>query len=102
MNNAEATFARHITRVSSDQQKVDSSVQVQPVKESNTSSIGSGSDADDPCITSPISSRVPELASVGDESPVYYSCDDDDDDDIVTSEERTSGVTVHVSEGIIL
>ena len=34
LNNAEATFARQIIRVSSDQQKIDSSVQIQPVKAS--------------------------------------------------------------------
>nr|XP_043629110.1 phosphatidylinositol/phosphatidylcholine transfer protein SFH13-like [Erigeron canadensis]XP_043629111.1 phosphatidylinositol/phosphatidylcholine transfer protein SFH13-like [Erigeron canadensis] len=85
VNNAEATFARHITRVSSDQQKIDSSIQVQPVKgRSDRSAIESGSDADDPCIASPNSSRVPDFASISGEamasdSPVYYSCDDDDD-----------------------
>lgn len=83
VNNAEATFARQITRVSSGQQKIDSSVQIQPVKgRSDTSTFESGSDAEDPCLTSPNNSRIPELASVSDEavasdSPVYHSCDDD-------------------------
>lgn len=81
VNNAEATFVRQITSVSSDQQKVDSYVQIHPVKggRSDTSTIESGSDVDDHC--SLTSSMIPKLASVCEEtitsdSPVYYSCHD--------------------------
>lgn len=123
VNNADATFARHITIVSSNQQKIDSRVQVQPVKgRSDTSIIESGSDADNPCVTSPKSFRIPEVACTIDEpmasdSPVYYSCDDDyslldeasaSDQGLLISprrspspdtKETTSGLTVHGSEG---
>nr|GEV38019.1 hypothetical protein [Tanacetum cinerariifolium] len=54
VNNAEATFARRITRVSSDQQKIESCVQVHPVKgRSSASPFEFDSDADDPCVASP-------------------------------------------------
>ncbi|KAI7758353.1 hypothetical protein M8C21_013714 [Ambrosia artemisiifolia] len=80
VNNSESTFARHISRISSNQQTNDSSGR------NDKSIIESGSDDDVPCLTSPNSLRVPELVSVSDEamasdSPVYYSCDDDDDDE---------------------
>lgn len=80
VNNAEATFATEITRVSSGQQKIDSSVHIQPVK--SASNFESGSDADDSCGMSPSSSRIPELTTHCDEatssdSPVFYNCEDD-------------------------
>lgn len=82
--NAEATYVRQITRVCSDQQKVDSYIQIRPLKgrSSDTSTIESGSDVDDSCsLTRRSSSRLPKLASVCEEamtsdSTVYYSCDD--------------------------
>ncbi|KAI3703114.1 hypothetical protein L6452_28870 [Arctium lappa] len=122
VNNVESTFARQITRVSSHHQKIDSSVQIRPVKgRSDTSTFESGSDADDPCLTSPNNSRIPELASASDEavafdSPVYHSCDDDFSpreeaiaadrgleisctrSPTVDSEGSTSGVALQVSE----
>ncbi|KVI02351.1 CRAL-TRIO domain-containing protein [Cynara cardunculus var. scolymus] len=123
VNNAEATFERQITRVYNDQQKIDSSVQIQPGR-SDASIFESGSDADDPCLTSPNNSRIPEFASVSDEavasdSPVYHSCDDDfspreeaiaADRGLEISRSRsptpdsegiTSGTALQVSEGTV-
>ncbi|XP_076902608.1 phosphatidylinositol/phosphatidylcholine transfer protein SFH13-like [Bidens hawaiensis] len=86
VKNAEGAFARRITRTSSNQQKNDSSVQTMEVQGQNGKSVSeSGSDADDPCLTSPNNSKVPQLLSVSDEamasdSPIYYNCNDDDDD----------------------
>lgn len=82
---AEATLVRQITRVSHDQQKFDSYVQIRPLKGrfSDMSTAESGSDIDDPC--SPLgrrSSAIPRLAPVHEEvkassDPVaYFSCDD--------------------------
>lgn len=117
VNNAEATFARHITRVSSDQQKVESSVQVQPVKgRSSASTFELDSDADDPCVASPNSSNIPQLTSVNGDavasgSPIYYSCDEDDFsplDEAIASDQRlrispsrpqTSDAVLHISRG---
>ncbi|KAI3673921.1 hypothetical protein L6452_40052 [Arctium lappa] len=84
VNNAEATFVRQITSLSSDQQKVDSYIQIYPVKgrRSDTSNIESGSDVDDHCsVTSLNGPRILKLASVCEEatasdSPTYYNCDD--------------------------
>ncbi|KAJ0734003.1 putative CRAL-TRIO lipid binding domain, CRAL/TRIO domain, CRAL/TRIO domain superfamily [Helianthus annuus] len=85
VNNAEATFIRQITSVSSDQQKVDSYVQVHPVKgrRSDASTIESGSDFEENLcsLTTRTSSMNPKLESVCEEvmesaSPVYYNCHD--------------------------
>ncbi|KAM0063683.1 putative CRAL-TRIO lipid binding domain, CRAL/TRIO domain, CRAL/TRIO domain superfamily [Helianthus debilis subsp. tardiflorus] len=85
VNNAEATFIRQITSVSSDQQKVDSYVQVHPVKgrRSDASTIESGSDFEENLcsLTTRMSSMNPKLESVCEEvmesaSPVYYNCHD--------------------------
>ncbi|KVH99215.1 phosphatidylinositol/phosphatidylcholine transfer protein SFH13-like [Cynara cardunculus var. scolymus] len=84
VNNAEATFVRQITSMSSDQQKVDSYIQIYPVKgrRSDTSNIESGSDVDDPCSATNLNGpRFLKLASVCEEatasdSPAYYSCND--------------------------
>lgn len=82
VHNAEATFVRQITRVSSNQQKFDSHNQFHPQKgrSSDTSAAESGSDIDDP---SPAerSSTFPRLAPVHEEvrasdPNAYYSCDD--------------------------
>ncbi|KAK9077633.1 hypothetical protein SSX86_005970 [Deinandra increscens subsp. villosa] len=83
VKNTKATFARHITRISINEQN-DSSLHTMEGG-NDRSIIESGSDADGPCLTSPNSSKVSELVSVNDEamtsdSPVYYSCDDDDND----------------------
>lgn len=82
--NAEATFVRQITRVLSDQEKIDSYIQIRPLKGriSDTSTIESASDVDDPCsLTRESSSRIPTLAPLDEEArasdqPAYYSCDD--------------------------
>ncbi|XP_022753897.1 phosphatidylinositol/phosphatidylcholine transfer protein SFH13-like isoform X2 [Durio zibethinus] len=81
---AEATFVRQITRVSNDQHKYDSYVQIRPLKGriTDTSTTESGSDIDVQC--SPIgrrSSAFPSLAPVREEVRVSdpnadYSCDD--------------------------
>ncbi|KAF5781338.1 putative CRAL-TRIO lipid binding domain, CRAL/TRIO domain, CRAL/TRIO domain superfamily [Helianthus annuus] len=85
VNNAEATFIRQITSVSSDQQKVDSYVQVHPVKgrRSDASTIESGLDFEENLcsLTTRTSSMNPKLESVCEEvmesaSPVYYNCHD--------------------------
>lgn len=83
VNNADATFVRQITRVSSDQQKVDSYVQIHPLKgKRSDTSMELGSDVDDPCLlTSQTGSGIPILPSVCAEamtpdSPVYYNCRD--------------------------
>ncbi|XVF03535.1 hypothetical protein REPUB_Repub05bG0002500 [Reevesia pubescens] len=84
VHNAEATFVRQITRVSNDQHKYDSYVQIRPLKgrTSDTSAAESGSDIDDQY--SPIgqkSSAFPCLAPVHEEVRLsdpnaYYSCED--------------------------
>nr|GFC04000.1 hypothetical protein [Tanacetum cinerariifolium] len=88
VNNAEATFARRITRVCSDQQKIESCVQVHPVKgRSSASPFELDSDADDPCVASP---SVNDEA-VASDSPIYYSCDEDDFsplDEAIASDQR--------------
>ncbi|XP_062079114.1 phosphatidylinositol/phosphatidylcholine transfer protein SFH13-like [Humulus lupulus] len=94
VHDAEATFVRQITRVSHDQLKFDSYVQIRPMKgrSSDTSNAESGSDIDDPC--SPLrrrSSAIPCLAPVHEEvrasdSNVYFSCDDH-----FPSDEKTNG-----------
>lgn len=107
VNDAEATFTRHITRVTSDKKKIDTSVQVQPVKANDTSIIESGSDDDGPSVTTPNKSKVSEVSLANDDaitsdSPVYYSCDDDDDDcSTLDNEEIASGVSLQVSEGAV-
>ncbi|KAI4307788.1 hypothetical protein L6164_030933 [Bauhinia variegata] len=82
--NAEATFVRQITRVSNEQKKFDSYIQIRPLKgrTSDASTAESGSDMDDPC--SPVGRRgstCPRLAPVDEEVKLsdpstYYSCDD--------------------------
>ncbi|KAI4306284.1 hypothetical protein L6164_029573 [Bauhinia variegata] len=84
VHNAEATFVRQITRVSNEQKKFDSYIQIRPPKgrTSDTSTAESGSDIDDPC--SPLGRRsctYPRLAPVHEEVRLsdpctYYSCDD--------------------------
>ncbi|KAJ7963486.1 Phosphatidylinositol/phosphatidylcholine transfer protein [Quillaja saponaria] len=84
VHDAEATFVRQITRVSNEQNKFDSYIQIRPLKGriSDTSTAESGSDIDDPC--SPTGQRsftYPRLAPVHEEVRVsdpnaYYSCDD--------------------------
>ncbi|GJR72209.1 phosphatidylinositol/phosphatidylcholine transfer protein SFH13-like protein [Tanacetum coccineum] len=103
VNNAEATFARRITRVSSDQQKIESCVQGR----SSASPFELDSDADDPCVASP---SVNDDA-VASDSPIYYSCDEDDFsplDEAVASDQRlrispsrpqTSDAVLHISQG---
>ncbi|MFS7985173.1 putative CRAL-TRIO lipid binding domain, CRAL/TRIO domain, CRAL/TRIO domain superfamily [Helianthus anomalus] len=85
VNNAEATFIRQITSVSSDQQKVDSYVQVHPVKgrRSDASTIELGLDFEENLcsLTTRTGSVNPKLESVCEEvmesaSPVYYNCHD--------------------------
>uniref|UniRef100_A0A251V9X6 Putative CRAL-TRIO lipid binding domain-containing protein n=2 Tax=Helianthus annuus TaxID=4232 RepID=A0A251V9X6_HELAN len=81
------------------QQKNDSCVQTTEGG-IDKSIIESGSDADDRCLTSPNSFKVPESVSVSDEavasdSPVYYSCDDDDDNEL--SEANTSDQGLQIS-----
>ncbi|PON47204.1 CRAL-TRIO lipid binding domain containing protein [Parasponia andersonii] len=80
---AEATFVWQITTVSHDQQKLDSYVQIRPLKGRRSASTAeSGSDIDDPC--SPLrqrSSALPRLAAVHEEvrasdPNAYFSCDD--------------------------
>lgn len=82
--NVETTFVRQITRVSSDDQKVDLYTQTFPLKgrSSYTSVVESGSDVDDSCSPTRKSSfTFPRLAPLHEEartseSPTYYSCDD--------------------------
>ncbi|XP_076884687.1 phosphatidylinositol/phosphatidylcholine transfer protein SFH13-like [Bidens hawaiensis] len=81
--NAEATFIRQITSISSDQQKVDSYVQILPLKgsrRSDASTIESGSDFEENLcsLTTRTSSMIPKLDSVSEEpnSPIYYNCHD--------------------------
>ncbi|XP_010252910.1 PREDICTED: phosphatidylinositol/phosphatidylcholine transfer protein SFH13 [Nelumbo nucifera] len=87
VHNAEATFVRQITRISDEEQKVDSYIKIRPLKGrcSDTSTAESGSDIEDPC--SPIGHRnfrFPRLAPVHEEftqarasdPTAYYSCDD--------------------------
>ncbi|XP_076882575.1 phosphatidylinositol/phosphatidylcholine transfer protein SFH13-like [Bidens hawaiensis] len=81
--NAEATFIRQITSVSSDQQKVDSYVQIHPLKgsrRSDASTMESGFDYEENLcsLTTRTSSMIPKLDSVSEEpnSPIYYNCHD--------------------------
>ncbi|KAL8237575.1 hypothetical protein R6Q59_018656 [Mikania micrantha] len=83
--NAEPTFIRQITSVSSDQHKVDSYVQIQPAKgsRSDASAIEFGSDFEENLcsLTTRTSSVNPKLELVceevmGSDSPVYYNCQD--------------------------
>ncbi|KAM7492816.1 hypothetical protein LguiA_035737 [Lonicera macranthoides] len=88
--NAEATFVRQITRVSSDQQKIEAYTPISPPKasdmqygrSSDTSTVESGSHVGDSrSLTRRTSSRIPRLAPHLEESKVsdqnaYYSCDD--------------------------
>ncbi|XVE50956.1 hypothetical protein DITRI_Ditri01bG0204200 [Diplodiscus trichospermus] len=84
VHNAEATFARQITRVSKDHHKYDSYVQIRSLKRriSDTSAVESGSDIDDQCTSiGQRSSAFPCLAQVHEEVRIsdpnaYYSCDD--------------------------
>uniref|UniRef100_A0A5B6ZWR9 Putative phosphatidylinositol/phosphatidylcholine transfer protein SFH13 n=1 Tax=Davidia involucrata TaxID=16924 RepID=A0A5B6ZWR9_DAVIN len=84
VHNAEATFVRQITRVSSGEQKIDSYIQIRPLKgrSCDISTAESGSDVDDSCTpTRQNSSSFPRLAPVREEArasdpTVYYSCDD--------------------------
>lgn len=82
LHNAEATFVRQITRVSNDQQKFDTYVQIRPLKgrASDTSIAESGSDIDDPCSSlGRRSSTLPVLAAVDEEvsdQSAYYTCED--------------------------
>ncbi|KAM0995718.1 hypothetical protein ACFX13_005863 [Malus domestica] len=79
---AEATFVRQISRVSGDQEKFDSYIQIYPLKgrTSDTSVVESGSDIDDPCSSlGRRSSAFPPLDAVDEEASdpnAYYSCDD--------------------------
>ncbi|BFG33644.1 hypothetical protein CerSpe_199180 [Prunus speciosa] len=78
---AEATFVREITRVSNEEQKFDSYIQIRPLKgrTSDTSIVESASDNDDPCSSlGRRSSTFPPLDAVNEASdPIaYYSCDD--------------------------
>ncbi|PQQ15929.1 phosphatidylinositol/phosphatidylcholine transfer protein SFH13 isoform X1 [Prunus yedoensis var. nudiflora] len=78
---AEATFVREITRVSNEEQKFDSYIQIRPLKgrTSDTSIVESASDNDDPCSSlGRRSSTFPPLDAVNEASDpnAYYSCDD--------------------------
>ncbi|KAL7186826.1 hypothetical protein ACSBR2_028530 [Camellia fascicularis] len=85
--NTEATFGRQITRMSTDQEKMNFYIQGNPHKGKSSymsmSTAESASDIDDSCSpTRQGSSRCPLLAPVHEEatasdSSVYYSCDDD-------------------------
>ncbi|KAL2495792.1 Phosphatidylinositol/phosphatidylcholine transfer protein SFH13 [Forsythia ovata] len=82
--NEEATFVSHITKIPSDKQKIDSFIQICPMKgrSSDTSIVESGSEVDDSL--SPLrrnSSRFSRLDPVHEEGGIsdtciYYSCDD--------------------------
>ncbi|KAL3503689.1 hypothetical protein ACH5RR_038138 [Cinchona calisaya] len=104
--NGETTFVRQITRVSSDQRKVDS---ILPLKgrSSDTSVVESGSDVDDSCFPTRKSSfAFPRLAPLHEEaktseSPTYYSCDDyfsevdtngGNEQEINNSQDQTPGI----------
>ncbi|KAL6313880.1 hypothetical protein AAG906_010299 [Vitis piasezkii] len=84
VHNAEATFVRQITRIVNDQQKLESYIQIRPLKGrgSDTMTVESGSDVDDPCSpTGQRSSSFPRLTPVHEEARAsdpnsYYSCDD--------------------------
>lgn len=87
VHNAEGSFVRQITRVSTDQQKINPYIQLRPHKgrNSDTSTAESGSDVDDSCSpTRQSSSRFPRLAPVHEEGrasdpTAYYSCNEDID-----------------------
>ncbi|PKI35698.1 hypothetical protein CRG98_043856 [Punica granatum] len=82
VHNGEATFVRQVTRISDDQEKVDSYIQIRPLKvrASDPCAAESGSDIDD--CNSPTgqrSSSFPRLSPVCEEvrlsdSDAYYSC----------------------------
>ncbi|XP_059662323.1 phosphatidylinositol/phosphatidylcholine transfer protein SFH13-like isoform X2 [Cornus florida] len=83
VHNEEATFGRHITRVTSGKRKIDSFIQIGPLKgRSDASTAESGSDVDDSCSsTRQCSFTFPQLASVNEQArtsdaTAYYSCDD--------------------------
>ncbi|KAD4386322.1 hypothetical protein E3N88_26491 [Mikania micrantha] len=112
VNNAEATFVRQVTCLSSDQHRVDSYTQIYPVKgrRSDLSNIESGSDIDDPRYVSTLNDpRISKLASVCEEattsnSPTYYSCNDhfssfDQRQDTSPSQSPTFGIALQDSEG---
>ncbi|XP_071692322.1 phosphatidylinositol/phosphatidylcholine transfer protein SFH13-like isoform X1 [Rutidosis leptorrhynchoides] len=112
VNNAEATFVRQITSLSSDQEKVDSYIQIYPVKgrRIDMSNIESGSDVDDLCsmtsLNGPINSKltsVHEEATTSD-SPTFYSCNDHFspvDNARYIAPTPTSSVTLQDSEGAL-
>ncbi|KAK8626367.1 hypothetical protein V6N13_134016 [Hibiscus sabdariffa] len=82
VHNADATFVRQITRVSNDQYKYDSYIQIRPLlsRANDTSTAQSGSDIDVQCSPVRRSSEFPCLAPVHQEaqlsySNAYYSCD---------------------------
>ncbi|KAK1406915.1 hypothetical protein QVD17_38524 [Tagetes erecta] len=114
VNNAEVTFLRQITSLSSDQEKVDSYIQIYPVKgrRSDMSNIESGSDVDDPrSLSTQNDPRISKLASVSEEattsdSPPYYSCNDHfsstDQSDSSPSQPPTSGEALQDPEGTSL
>ncbi|GAV74764.1 CRAL_TRIO domain-containing protein/CRAL_TRIO_N domain-containing protein, partial [Cephalotus follicularis] len=93
--NAEATFVRQITRISHEQQKDESYIQIYPrkAKSLDTSTAESGSDIDDPC--SPYGRKIcsfPRLAPVHEEARAtdpnaYYSCDDSFEEKAVKSDQ---------------
>lgn len=82
--NVEATFLRHINRVSGEPIKISSHMPMQPLKERNSdiSTFESESDLDDSCSPSRKSSfRFPKLTPVSEEarlseSSAYYSCNE--------------------------
>ncbi|KAJ4975958.1 hypothetical protein NE237_001064 [Protea cynaroides] len=85
VNNAEATFVREVTRISDEEQKINSYIKIrQKGRSSDTSTAESGSDVDveDPCSPTGLRSlRFSRLAPVREEAKVsdptaYYSCDD--------------------------
>ncbi|KAL2466996.1 Phosphatidylinositol/phosphatidylcholine transfer protein SFH13 [Abeliophyllum distichum] len=94
VHNAESTLVRQITRIISDQQKINSYIQIRPLKGrgSDKSTVALGSDFDDPCTpTRRNRSAISLLAPVHEDARtsdpcIYYSCDDhlcpvDDDSD---------------------
>ncbi|GMI63829.1 hypothetical protein like AT1G55690 [Hibiscus trionum] len=82
VHNADATFVRQITRVSNDQHKYDSYIQIPPLmaRANDTSTAQSGSDIDVQYCPGRRSSAFPCLAPVHQEAQLshpnaYYSCD---------------------------
>ncbi|KAL3637572.1 Phosphatidylinositol/phosphatidylcholine transfer protein sfh13 [Castilleja foliolosa] len=84
IHNAESTLERHFSKMSRDQQKIDSYFKTQSLKalRRGTSIAESGSDVDDPCSPKrPNSKVISRLDSVHEEARtsdpcVYYSCND--------------------------